>query len=122
VAAWRMGSCHTAWPSSTSEAPSWAPPGPRVGDGLGGRGRPTSGGEVSDGPRPDSRIRLSGSGLALTAWLEVDRGTERIRSGGRLVLAISTLPEHLADRLVTIERLGASRPHRPRQRLSRGIG
>ena len=32
-------------------------------------------GEVSDGLRPDSRIRLSGPGVALTAWLEVDRGT-----------------------------------------------
>ena len=34
------------------------------------------GGEVSDGLRPDSRIRLTGPGVALTAWLEVDRGTE----------------------------------------------
>jgi hypothetical protein len=32
-------------------------------------------GEVSDGLRPDSRIRLSGPGVALPGWLEFDRGT-----------------------------------------------
>src|SRR5206468_2452212 len=41
-----------------------------------GESRLAPGGELADGVRPDSRIRLSGPGVDVTAWVEVDRGTE----------------------------------------------
>jgi hypothetical protein len=63
-----------------------------------GESRLALGGELADGVRPDSRIRLSGPGADVTAWVEVDRGTETWTwLGGKLerLAACSTCHRHL---------------------------